>query len=197
MPGPSTIWLGDSEARPPHWGGSAREASVRGRIRLASGAAGVLVRIEPPLPPQVDRPPLADAILMARYKEDSLDTLADSPMFVNVLGPRPGVDITKALFADGELEVRFWADAATSPEALPQPIDDVEFWRQTLARVRRYIERHGDSRVPDGYRDEDGPLDVIAGSLRWHHAGKGGASPGPFPGADYAADLDDLEGWEW
>jgi hypothetical protein len=42
-----------------------------------------------------------------------------------------------------------------------------------------------------------GRLDILVGNLRWHHAGKGGVSPGPFPGIDYAKDLDRLPGWEW
>jgi hypothetical protein len=56
---------------------------------------------------------------------------------------------------------------------------------------------HGHSRLPEGYHDDMGRLDILVGNLRWHHAGKGGVSPGPFPGIDYAKDLDRLPGWEW
>jgi hypothetical protein len=134
---------------------------------------------------------------MARYVGDSLDALGNRWIMVNVLGQRPGVDITKESFADDELEVRFWAEAAASRDALPKPIDEETFWAETLARIRRFIEANGHSRIPPGYRDERGPLDVIVRNLRWHHAGKGGASPGPFPGIDYASDLDRQRGWDW
>ena len=51
---------------------------------------------------------------------------------------------------------------------------------------------------PEPYFDTDGKrLDVIVENIRWHHAGKAGVSPGPFPGIDYAAALDELPGWEW
>jgi hypothetical protein len=71
------------------------------------------------------------------------------------------------------------------------------FWAKTFARIRRFIEENGHSRVPDRYSDEVGPLDAIVGNIRWHHAGRAGVSPGPFPGIDYAAELDKLPGWEW
>jgi hypothetical protein len=194
--GGAPIWLGDAEGRPPHWGGDPRKAAVVGSARLPSGARGRLVRIEPPLPRELGRP-LNEAILVPRYEGHSLDDLADRSILVNVLGPAPGVDISKAVFREGELVIEFWADAALSRDALPKPIDEQAFWSETLERIRRFIAAHGDSRVPPDYADERGRLDIIVGNLRWHHAGKGGASPGPFPGVDYAADLDRLDGWEW
>lgn len=194
--GRGTIWLGDSEGSPPHWGGAPRPAVVRGRSTLASGATGLLVSIDPPLP-RSDGPPLAEAILMTRYDGDRLDALGDRPVIVNVLRPAEGVDIRKPAFEAGELVIQFWADAAASREALPEPIDVAAFWQETLERIRRFIEEHGHSRVPENYHDADGRLDVLVGNLRWHHAGKGGVSPGPFPGIDYAQDLERLRGWEW
>jgi hypothetical protein len=116
---------------------------------------------------------------------------------VYVCGPSPGVDIHAPRFANGELVIEVWADAAATIEALPDPIDEAALWAETLERIRRFIEAHGHSRVPDGYHDDRGPLDIIVGNLRWHHAGKGGVSPGPFSGIDYAADLDRTPGWEW
>lgn len=190
------IWLGDSEGRPPHWGGEPRVAEVQGHARLPSGADVLLVRVEPPLP-RSDGPPLDMAILMARYEGESLEAVGDRAIVVNVLRPAAGADIRKAAFEDGELVIQFWADAAASPDALPKPIDEAALWQTTLARIRRFIEEHGHSRVPERYSDADGRLDVIVSSLRWHHAGKGGVSPGPFPGIDYAADLERLPGWEW
>lgn len=190
------IWLGDSEGRPPHWGGQPRRAFIMATPELATGKSAYLVRVEPPLP-QAGRESLAEAILMARYPGPGLDELGTRSIIVNVLAPAPGVDIRKPRFADGELRIAYWADAAMSLEALPKPIDEAAFWAETLGRIRRFIEAHGHCQVPEGYHDEQGRLDVIVGNLRWHHAGKAGVSPGPFPGIDYAKDLDGLTGWEW
>ena len=190
------IWLGDSEGRPPHWGGRPRRAVAIGRPTLATGLRAFLVHIEPPLP-RASGSPLATAVLTPRYAGPGIEDLGDESITVHVLGPAPGVDITKAEFGTGDLVIEFWADAAASHDALPQPIDEAAFWAATLQRIRRFIEIHGHSRVPDGYADERGPLDVIVGNLRWHHAGKGGVSPGPFPGIDYAKDLNELPGWDW
>lgn len=190
------LWLGDSEGSPPHWGGEPRVADVVGSARLPSGAVGTVVRIDPPLP-RSDGPPLDEAILMPHAQGDDLERLGERSMVVNVLRPIAGVDIRGPSFADGELVIQFWADAAATREALPKPLDRAAFWQETLTRIRRFIEQQGHSDVPPGYSDERGPLDIIVGNLRWHHAGKGGVSPGPFPGIDYAADLDRVPGWEW
>ena len=64
---------------------------------------------------------------MARYPGRDFDNLDAGSIVVNVLGPASGVDITKQDFGDGELVIEFWADAAASPEALPQPIDEAAF----------------------------------------------------------------------
>jgi hypothetical protein len=190
------LWLGDSEGRPPHWGGQPRRAFVLGTPELATGQTAHLVRIEPPLPRRTGEP-LEEAIVMPRYPGHGLDELVSGPIVVNVLGPAPGVDLHKPQFADRELVIEFWADAAASPEALPKPIDEAAFWAESLGRIRRFIEIHGHSSVPEGYHDDRGRLDILVGNLRWHHAGHGGVSPGPFPGIDYAKDLDVLPGWEW
>jgi hypothetical protein len=190
------LWLGDSEGSPPNWGGEPRVADIVGIARLPSGAPGTVVRIDPPLP-RSDGPPLDEAILMPHAQGDDLERLGEGSMVVNVLRPVDGVDISRPSFADGELVIQFWADAATTREGLPKPLDEAAFWQETLARIRRFIEQHGHSNVPPGYSDQRGPLDIIVGNIRWHHAGKGGASPGPFPGIDYAAELDRLPGWHW
>jgi hypothetical protein len=193
---PKQLWLGDSEGRPPHWGGRPRRATVIGRPSLPSGASAVLVTIEPPLP-RSSGLPLAEGILTPRYPSDGFDALEVGSIVVHVLGPAAGVDVMKHSFGDGELVIEFWADAAASPEALPQPIDEAAYRAETLGRIRRFVETHGHSRLPEGYHDDMGRLDIIGENLRWHHAGKGGIDPGPFPGIDYAKDLDRLPGWEW
>ncbi len=190
------FYLGDSEGSPPHWGGTPRMAFVLAHPTLATGSPAVLVRLDPPLP-AVNRPPLDQAIVMPRYAGRAIDQLGDDSIIVNVLRAADGVDIHKPAFEDGDLVVEYWADAAASIDALPQPIDEAAYWARTLARIRRFIDQHGNSNVPAFFEDDEGRLDVLVGNLRWHHAGKGGVSPGPFPGIDYAADLDRLPGWEW
>jgi hypothetical protein len=136
---PRTVYLGDSEGRPPHWGGAPRAAHVLGQPLLATGERAWLVRIDPPLP-RHDRP-LQEAILMARYVGDRLEGIGDGSIIVNVLGPAEGIDLRRQAFGNGELVVEFWADAAESVEALPLPFDDVAFWADTLARIQRFIDR--------------------------------------------------------
>ena len=51
--------------------------------------------------------------------------------------------------------------------------------------------------MPRAYVDEDGLLEGLVQNLHHHRAGPAGNSPGPFPGVDYAVDLDALDGWEW
>ena len=70
-------------------------------------------------------------------------------------------------------------------------------WQATLGRIRRFIDRHGHSRVPHDYVDEGGHLAGLLVNIRHHHAGSAGVSPGPFPGVDYAVELDSVDGWEW
>ena len=189
-------YLGDSEGEPAHWGGEPRKAYVIGRPALATGEVVDLVRVDPPIP-RSSGAPLDEVIVMSRYPGSSLDRLGDGAIIVNLIIPVDGADIHKPAFADGELTIQFWADAASSADRLPSPIDYVVFWQRTVARIRRFVEANGPSRMPDPYFDDDGRLDVIVGNLRWHHAGKADISAGPFPGIDYAADLDRLPGWEW
>ena len=190
------FYLGDSEGLPAHWGGSPRMAFVRAHPVLATGSPAVLVRLDLALP-GVDGPPFDEAIVMPRFAGRAIDQLGDDSIVVNVLRAADGVDIHKSAFEDGDLVLEYWADAAATVDALPQPIDEAAYWARTLARIRRFIEQHGNSNVPEFFEDDEGRLDVLVGNLRWHHAGKGGVSPGPFPGIDYAADLDRLPGWEW
>ena len=189
-------YLGDSEGEPAHWGGEPRQAFVIGHPALATGAVVDLVRVDAPIP-RSNGAPLDELIVMARYTDDRLDRLGPKAIIVNLLVPIDGVDIHKAAFVEGDLTIGFWADAAATPDLLPKPLDHAAFWAKTLARIGRFIERFGHSRVPDRYSDEDGPLDAIVGNIRLHHAGLAGVSPGPFPGIDYAADLEKLPGWEW
>jgi DNA-binding CsgD family transcriptional regulator len=62
----------------------------------------------------------------------------------------------------------------------------------------------GHSRVPEDYWDEHGPLDGLVGNIRLHHSGRSCLGEGPpprgsemYPGVDWEADLDRLDGWSW
>jgi len=79
-----------------------------------------------------------------------------------------------------------------------------EEWRHHFARIRAFVEAHGHSRVPEGYRDEHGPLDGLVGNLRLHHGGRSylGGPPPPRESqmlglVEWEADLDRLQGWSW
>ena len=73
-----------------------------------------------------------------------------------------------------------------------------EMWESSFDRIRRFVEERGHSEIPDEYSDEYGDgLGGLVANIRHHHAGLAGNSPGPFPGVDYASDLDQLEGWDW
>jgi DNA-binding CsgD family transcriptional regulator len=80
------------------------------------------------------------------------------------------------------------------------------YWRRFLERIRTFIDAHGHSRVPEGYEDDEGPFRPVVERIRRHHAGPADASAdsrkvwymtSPFPGIDYASELDRLPGWEW
>lgn len=78
-------------------------------------------------------------------------------------------------------------------------------WLEALGKIRAFIDAHGHSRVPESYRDEDGmPLAGLVSNIRRRHAGRDWLGEGPrpkgsdfFPGVDYEADLDRLQGWTW
>jgi Bacterial regulatory proteins, luxR family len=82
--------------------------------------------------------------------------------------------------------------------------EQAESWRHDFARIRAFVETHGHSRIPDGYRDEFGPLDGLVGNLRLHHSGRSYLGRKPPPPElqmlgliDWEADLDRLPGWSW
>jgi hypothetical protein len=110
--------------------------------------------------------------------------------------PDPRCQRREASLEGADLVNEYWAEVALTPENLPT-VEPGLSWEATLGRISRFIDEHGHSRVPDPYFDADGRLDVIVENIRWHHAGKAGISPGPFPGIDYAADLEALPDWEW
>ena len=143
-------YLGDSEGEPAHWGGEPRKAFVIGHPTLATGAVVDLVRVDAPIP-RSNGAPLHELIVMARSSDDHLEAMADAAIVVNLIIPIDGIDIHRPAFADGELRIQYWADAARTPELLPKPLDRAAFWAKTLSRIRRFIERFGHSRVPNRY----------------------------------------------
>lgn len=191
-----TVWIGVPEGNPPHWGGSPRRCLVTGTAELATGKECWWVQIRPPLPAVGNAEGLAEAVLAVRYADDEIADIDTHPVPVRVCRVinQPG---PSGRFGDGDLVIDFWADAASSREALPTGPDHAAYWRQTLARIRRFVEANGHSRLPAPYFDEEGRLDILVGNIRRHHAGLAGVSPGPFPGIDYAKELDELGGWSW
>jgi len=205
MDGPSVLYLGSTaEAVEPHWGGAPRRCVVVARPLLARGDRGWVVDLDEPIPATTGEA-LRQVVLAERLVGQKIDLLRSTTSaklgegWVPVLVCRPRAP--DALQAEpippDALSIEYWAEVALAPEALPPPDDPEADWERTLTRIQRFIERHGHSKVPEPYFDEDGRLDVIVGNLRWHHAGKAGISPGPFPGIDYARQLDDVVGWEW
>lgn len=204
-PPPSVLYLGSTtDSVVPHWGGSPRRAELLGRSTLSRGDAGWLVRLDDPIP-ATQGPALELAILADRVEAYSIDQLRPTksrqlgigwvPVHVARLLDPAAVD--KDTLEAGDLAGEYWAEVALDPDNLPAWVADRDAWKKTLIRIGRFIGEHGHSRVPNPYFDADGRLDVIVGNLRWHHAGRAGTSPGPYPGIDYAADLDRLPGWEW
>lgn len=190
------IYLGDAESSPPHWGGNPRMCFVVARPRLATGREAWRVRVEPELP-AVAGGTHREVVLAPHDRDRALGTVSDGPVAVYVCVPTSKAAANRRQFRDGDLSIEYWAHIARTVEALPKPRDDEAEWSHVFGRIKTFVAEHGHSRVPQGYEDEYGRLDVIVGNIRWHHAGKAGASPGPFPGIDYAPALDALPGWEW
>jgi hypothetical protein len=201
----SVLYVGSTtDSVVPHWGGSPRRAEVLGRRTLARGDAGWLVRLDDPIP-STGGPAFRLAVLADRVEAYSIDQLRPTrsrrlgvgwvPVHVARLLDPAAAD--RDTLEAGDLVDECWAEVALEPDNLPAWVGGLDAWTRTLQRIGRFIEEHGDSRVPNPYFDADGRLDVIVENLRWHHAGRAGTSPGPYPGIDYAADLDRLPGWEW
>jgi hypothetical protein len=197
------LYLGDTDATVAHWGGDPRRARVLARPTVSTGSSAFLVELDEPIP-AVDGTMLSRVVLADRLKGLSIDRLGVAGSDEHALGwvsvyvlhlvdPAWHADRLEA----GEYSIEAWAEVALDVDRLPRPFDEGAFWAATLTRIRRFIDEHGHSRVPDRYFDDVGRLDVIVENLRWHHAGKAGISPGPFPSIDYAAVLDALAGWEW
>jgi hypothetical protein len=64
-------------------------------------------------------------------------------------------------------------------------------WEAAYARLQGFVEREGDSRVPDGYRDDDGYR--LGG---WVRAQRSSRRRGVLP-EDRARRLESLPGWSW
>jgi hypothetical protein len=97
----------------------------------------------------------------------------------------------------GALRIMYWGLVARSPDAIPKPTDPGRRWQLDLARIERFVETHGHSRVPDGFSDEAGRLDVLVRILQERHRSGPTGDGGPYPGIDWVRDLSELKGWEW
>jgi hypothetical protein len=105
----------------------------------------------------------------------------------------------KDVIDEMDISLEYVGEVALSVDALPDEPDYAKEWKRDYGKISQFTKKHGHSRIDESYRDEDGrPLAGLVLNLRWHHAGRaGGASRGPYPGIDYAADLDRLEHWTW
>ena len=121
-------------------------------------------------------------LLASRTNGESIEDLTAGWIDVYVLHATEGGALDKEQLDREDWSIEFWAELALTPEELPPPFDRPAFWQKSLARIERFIERHGHSRIPDGYHDEDGPLDILVGNIRWHPRGKGGRQPRAIPG---------------
>lgn len=196
---PPDFYLGMSDGEPVHWGGPTRECHVIDRPRWAGGRMAWRVRVVPPIPEwQRSGHQLAEWVLQERYVGQSIEELRDDNwVTVNLWRYEDPQARSKEVFDDMDLSLAYVGEVALRPDILPDRPDYAAHWQRTLTRIRRFVEAHGHSRFPEPYFDEDGRLDILVGNIRWHHAGRAGESVGPFPGVDYAADLDKLDGWSW
>lgn len=192
----SMFWLGMGENQPTHWGGPKRRCIVIDRPLLATGRPAWRVQVKPSLPRPGGGDPLREVVVAERYPGRRLDELDGDYVTVNVASIAVGAS-DRDQFREGDLAIEYVAEAAPRPDLLPDGRDVQRFWDESLARITRFIDQHGHSLVPDGYHDEQGRLEILVHNIRFHHGGKTGMSEGPFPGVDYVADLERLDGWEW
>jgi len=126
---PRVLYLADGDGE--GWDPPFRQAKVRRRVGLANGGRGWLVDIEPPIPPAGSvTQAVGAAVLADRYVGTSLDALVDrgvgiAPQYpivpVYVCTAVPPATLEQDSFADGELTIDFWADAALREDAFPGP----------------------------------------------------------------------------
>ena len=198
------FFLGTSETRPEHWDGRLRRCWVTDRPRFGkTGRRLWRVQVDPPIPRYEEdlsiRDWIGEWIFAERNNSERLEDVREGrKVAVNIYGYNDPQAHKKAVFDSVDLTHEYIGEVAATAEALPQPWDPEAAWERDIERIRRFIQEHGHSRVPKSYFDEAGtPLDIVVDNIRWHHAGRGGWSEGPYPGVDYADDLAALEGWSW
>jgi len=203
--GDPDFFLGSSDTVPEYWGVPVRRCWVIDRPRFGrTGRALWRVHVDPPLPKYDETltsiiEQISEWILAERYVGERLENLdAGHHMMVNIWRYNDPRAHEKSVFDSVDLTHEYIGEVALTADALPERWDPKKAWEQDFERIRRFVERHGHSRVPDHYHDESGMrLDTVVGDIRWYHAGRGGWSDGPYPGVDYIADLAKLEGWSW
>jgi len=198
------FYLGSSDTAPEHWDLRLRRCWVIDRPRFGkSGRELWRLHVDPPIPSYEEdlsiREWVSEWILAERYVGERLEDLREGRnLAVNIYGYNDPRAHDKDVFDSVDLTHEYIGEVALTPEAFPESPDPKAGWERDLDRIRRFIHEHGHSRVPERYYDEDGTrLDTVLGDIRWHHAGRGGWSEGPYPGVDYAGDLAGLEGWTW
>jgi hypothetical protein len=198
------FYLGSLEPTPEHWGGSPRSCWVIDRPRLVeTGRELWRVHVDPSIPTYEEdlsiRGWIGEWILAERNISERLeDVREDVNLTVNIYGYNDPRAHEKTVFDSVDLTHEYIGRVARTPEAFPKSRDPTAAWEQDLERIRRFIQEHGHSRIPERYYDPDGTrLDTVVGDIRWHHAGRGGWSHDPYPGVGYVGDLAGLEGWSW
>lgn len=165
-------------------------------IQLAGGSRGWLVTLPAGLLHHQTGETRRSWVIAPKYTEmPLLDARKGSVIPVRVCSLTEGADVHD--LGDGDLTIDYLGDIAQDATDLPSEFDVAQFWVETKSRIERFITQHGHSKIPRNYHDEDGILEIIVHNIRWFVAGKGGLSPGPFPGIDLVAELDELEGWDW
>lgn len=165
-------------------------------VRLAGGSTGWLVELPSGLRHNESGTTRRSWVVAPQYSEMQLVGVSQGSVVpVRICSLAAGADVDD--LGDGDLAIDYLGDIAHDVAALPQEFDIAQFWVDTKVRIERFISQHGHSRVPRNYHDQDGRLGGLVGNIRWFVAGKGGLSPGPFPGIDLVAELDELEGWTW
>lgn len=172
------------------------DGTCRGNPTGGGGSRGWLVALPTGLRHHQTGETRNSWVIAPQYTEMPLvDAWKGSVIPVRVCSLTEGADVHA--LGEGDLAIDYLGDIAQDEAVLPPEFDVAQFWVETKSRVERFISQHGHSRVPRDYHDEDGRLGGLVGNIRWFVAGRGGLSPGPFPGIDLVTELDELEGWDW
>jgi len=185
------FWIGQADAQPAHWDGRKRRCLVRTEVQLPSGAKGYLVAVSPALPGFATG---EGAVIAPRSSGIAIQECLERAINVRVCRMVERPDANGA-FGDGDLTIERNADAAPTKDAVPDEPDHSLRWERAVTQIQSFIAENGHSHVPNHTPADRGFLDIIVNNLRRHHADA--RVPDPYPGVDWQADLNRIEGWSW